>query len=434
MQIVPRRYNVDLLRDCKALDLWMDMCQYVRNSGLGPKLQNSDGVFSDYGWFATNQFLLEVIFHNRMKQYDCLTNDSSQASAIYVPFYAGLDVARHLWNTDSAVRDSSAFDLIKLLRRKPEWKRWWGRDHFFVAGRITWDFRRSANKKDPDWGTKFLYLPEAKNMTALVIESSPWNNNDFGIPYPTYFHPANDQDVFQWQDRMRRHDRKYLFSFAGAPRPDRPDSIRNQLINQCESSKKCMMVHCNNWKNKCHNPPELMKVFQDSVFCLQPPGDSYTRRSTFDSMLGGCIPVFFHPGSAYIQYLWHFPKNYTNFSVFIPLYDVRDGKVKIQSVLEKIPPQKVMEMREEVIRLIPSIVYADPRCRLETVEDAFDVTVKGVLERVKRIKGDMKKGRDDSFGYDERQAWKYRWLGKLVEHEWDPYFSGTFDTRNFTNF
>ncbi|KAL2898974.1 Xyloglucan galactosyltransferase MUR3, partial [Bienertia sinuspersici] len=434
VQTLPRRFNVDLLRDCKSLDQWMDMCQYVRNSGLGPDLPNVDRVFSKYGWYATNQFLLEVIFHNRMKQYDCLTNDSSIASAIFVPFYAGLDVARHLWNSNSEVRDSSGYALVRLLKRKTEWKKWWGRDHFFVAGRITWDFRRSANKNDPDWGTNFLYLPESKNMTGLVIESSPWNSNDFGIPYPTYFHPANDAEVFQWQNRVRKQRRENLFSFAGAPRPDRPDSIRNQLISQCENSEKCMLIHCNNWKNKCHKPAELMKMFQSSVFCLQPPGDSYTRRSTFDSILAGCIPVFFHPGSAYIQYLWHFPREFTKYSVFIPMYEVRNGNVSIQKVLENIPTQKVEKMREEIINLIPSIIYADPRCKLETLEDAFDVALKGVLERVRSIKDDMRKGRDDSFGYDERQAWKYRWLGKLEEHEWDPYFSGSFDSRNFTNF
>ena len=178
-----------------------------------------------------------------------------------------------------------------------------------------------------------------------------------------------------------------------------------------------------------------MKMFQNSIFCLQPPGDSYTRRSTFDSILAGCIPVFFHPGSAYIQYLWHFPKEFTKYSVFIPMYEVRDGKKNIQSVLENIPKQKIEKMREEIIKLIPKIIYGDPRCKLESYEDAFDVAVKGVVERVKMIKEDMKEGKDDSFGYDEKQAWKYRWVGNLQEqHEWDPYFSGSFDTRNFTNF
>ncbi|GMH05599.1 hypothetical protein Nepgr_007439 [Nepenthes gracilis] len=402
-----------------------------KNSGLGPPLPHSDGVFQDFGWFATNQFSLEVIFHSRLKHYDCLTNDSSQAAAIFIPFYAGLDVARHLWNTDAQVRDSSSFGLVKWLRRKPEWKRYWGRDHFFVAGRITWDFRRSENSKDPDWGTSFLYLPESRNMTALVIESSPWNNNDFGIPYPTYFHPSSDDQILQWQNRMRRQQRRYLFSFAGAPRPDRPDSIRNQIINQCQmAGGKCMLIQCNNSGNKCHKPAELMKMFQSSIFCLQPPGDSYTRRSAFDAILAGCIPVFFHPGSAYIQYLWHLPRDYTKYSVFISMYDVRDGKVSIERELQRIPEQRIWAMREEVIKLIPSIIYADPRCRLETVDDAFDLAVKGVLERVEKIKEDIREGRNSSFGYDEKAAWKYGWLGRLDEHEWDPYFSGTFQHQN----
>jgi hypothetical protein len=39
-------------------------------------------------------------------------------------------------------------------------------------------------------------------------------------------------------------------------------------------------------------------------------------------------------------------------------------------------------MREEVIKLVPRLVYADPRYKLETVKDAFDVAVDGVLERI----------------------------------------------------
>jgi xyloglucan galactosyltransferase MUR3 len=34
--------------------------------------------------------------------------------------------------------------------------------------------------------------------------------------------------------------------------------------------------------------------------------------------LAGCIPVFFHPGSAYVQYTCHLPKNYARYSVSIP--------------------------------------------------------------------------------------------------------------------
>ena len=419
---LPSRFNEDMLKNCQSLSAWTDMCLYLSNMGLGPRLSNSERAFSNTGWFGTNQFSLEVVFHNRMKQYDCLTNDSSLASAIFVPFYAGLDVARYLWY-GKELKDTASTDLSKWLAEQPEWKDMWGRNHFAVAGRISWDFRRQTNILS-QWGNGLMYLPTFKNMTLLTIESSPWHRNDFAVPYPTYFHPSNDNEVFQWQNRMRRQRRRFLFSFAGAPRPNLPDSIRNQIIDQCSASRrKCKLLECGLVGSKCHTPVNVMKMFQSSVFCLQPPGDSYTRRSVFDSILAGCIPVFFHPGSAYVQYLWHLPKNYTKYSVFIPGNSIKSGNASIEKILHRIPREEVVAMREEVIRLISKVIYANPKSRLETLEDAFDIAVKAVLERVETVRRDMREGRNSSFAFDEEMSWKYSLLGTdSAKHEWDPFF------------
>ncbi|XP_007016393.2 PREDICTED: probable xyloglucan galactosyltransferase GT14 [Theobroma cacao] len=419
---LPRKFNEDLLDNCRSLSFWTDMCECASNLGLGATLPSNEKLYSRTGWFATNQFLLEVIFHNRMKQYKCLTKDPSVASAIYVPYYAGLDVGRYLWDPDGFMRDYDAVNLVKWLAARPEWKKMWGRDHFLVAGRINWDFRRDP-KNESDWGNELLNFPESKNMTMLVIESSPWNNNDFAIPYPTYFHPSRDEDVFQWQNRMRRQKRRFLFSFAGARRPNLHESIRNEIIDQCLASRrKCRFLECDK-SQKCHKPVYLMKLFQSSVFCLQPPGDSYTRRSIFDSILAGCIPVFFHPGSAYVQYIWHFPKDYTKYSVLIPANDVKSGNANIERILQRIPREKRVAMREEVIRLIPKVIYADPSSRLGTIEDAFDLTIKGVLDRVETVRNQMRDGQQVNSEFDEQESWKYFTFGKLGVHEWDPFFS-----------
>jgi hypothetical protein len=125
-----------------------------------------------------------------------------------------------------------------------------------------------------------------------------------------------------------------------------------------------------------------MRLFRSSTFCLQPRGDSATRRSAFDAMVAGCVPVFFHPRSAYLQYKWHLPSDHTRYSVFIPEDGVRAGNVGIEETLRRIPPAAVRRMREELVRLVPRLVYADPRYRLETVKDAFDVAVEGVIEKV----------------------------------------------------
>ncbi|KAH7678109.1 Exostosin-like protein [Dioscorea alata] len=404
MHDLPPRFNSDMLTHCQTLSQWTDMCRFTSNSGLGPPLNNKPR------WYRTNQFSLDVIFHNRMKHYSCLTSNSSMASAIYVPFYAGLDVARYLWGSfNVSVRDSASLDLINWLKTKPEWTNMGGKDHFLVAGRITWDFRRLTDE-DKDWGNKLLLLPEVKNMSVLVIESSPWHSNDFGVPYPTYFHPCSEKEVVEWQERMRRVERKWLFAFVGAPRVNQMRSIRGKVLEQCGRSEKCALVRCagsgggdHQSDQYCHEPERVMEVFERSVFCLQPQGDSYTRRSAFDAMVAGCVPVFFHPGSAYVQYGWHLDGDYRKYSVFISEEDVRDEKVRIEEVLGGIQMEDVERMREEVIGMIPRLVYGDPRCEGIESKDAFDLAVEGVVNRVGRVR----RGIEDGGGV----------------HEWDHFFS-----------
>lgn len=216
MHDLPARFNDDLIKQCKLLDPWVDMCAYTANQGLGMEVGNPGKIVQARDWFYTHQFSLEPIFHARMKQYDCLTNDSYKAAAVFVPYYAGFDVARYLWaDFNASVLDSGARDLVNWLRERPEWKVMWGKDHFFIAGRVTWDFRRLGTT----WGNSLLVMPESQNMSALTIESSPWDKNDFAIPYPTDYHPSSDEEVAQWQSKMRKQRRGTLFSFAGAERP-----------------------------------------------------------------------------------------------------------------------------------------------------------------------------------------------------------------------
>jgi hypothetical protein len=386
---LPPRFNADMLAGCARTEgQWPDMCKQVSNAGLGEPLEldgESSGEAGDAltgasGWYATQQFALDAIFHGRMRRYACLTNDSSAAAAVFVPFYAGFEFALHHWGYDNATRDAASRDLARWLTRRPEWRRAGGRDHFLVAGRTAWDFQRD-NIGSPVWGTNLLLLAPAKNMTVLVVESSGLGN-DMAVPYPTYFHPRTDADVLDWQRRIRSADRPWLMSFVGAPRPDAPRSIRSEIIAQCGGSSACRQLGCTNGDSQCHAPADIMRLFQSSTFCLQPPGDSYTRRSAFDAMLAGCVPVFFHPASAYLQYRWHLPTDHARYSVFIPEDSVRSGNVSIEETLRRIPPAVVREMQEKVVRLVPRLVYADPRYTLDTVKDAFDVAVEGVVQKV----------------------------------------------------
>lgn len=325
-----------------------------------------------------------------MKQYDCLTENSSEATAIYVPYYAGIDIGRNLWGRRPvAVRDSMMKEVLHWVRTTPEWEARDGRDHFIVSGRTTWDSWR-ATEEDWDWGTKFMLLPETRNMTVLDVESNKWQSSEFAIPYPTYFHPSKEADIIAWQDKVQHVTRPYLFSFAGARRKNHSASgIRNLVIEQCIESPGCKLLDCGSHTEhkimKCQTPSKVMGLFMSSMFCVQPKGDTLTRRSLFDSMLAGCIPVFFLPGSAYEQYRWHLPRDYEKYSVYIPEDEVLKGAVNIQDVLLQYTVEQIKEMREELIKMIPTLVYNNPRYKVQGVRDAFDVTVDRVIQRTLQL-------------------------------------------------
>ena len=46
-----------------------------------------------------------------------------------------------------------------------------------------------------------------------------------------------------------------------------------------------------------------LRLKQHSVFCLEPPGAAACRKSMVDSLLSGCIPVFFLSADQYAN-LW----------------------------------------------------------------------------------------------------------------------------------
>lgn len=224
-------------------------------------------------------------------------------------------------------------------------------------------------------------MPAMKRVTRLVVERAPRDNNDVGVPYPTGFHPNSISDITNWQEFVRNSNRTSLFCFVGAARAGIKDDIRGALMGQCRNeSGTCRVVDCS--RAECANgKTSNLETFLDSDFCLQPKGDSYTRRSVFDCMLAGSVPVFFWFRTAYTQYQWFLPDEPESYSVFIEPRDVVNGR-SIRSILERYSKEDVRRMREKVIETIPRFVYAKPGEGLGSrSRDAFDISVKGVLNR-----------------------------------------------------
>ncbi|KAK7838278.1 xyloglucan galactosyltransferase xlt2 [Quercus suber] len=370
-----------------CLDPWSPRyCDAVLNGGFGRKAatQLAEVVPESLApaWYWTDQFMLEVIFHNRVLKHACRTLEPESATAFYIPFYAGLAVGRYLFtNHDNKARDSDCEMLLRWVQEQPFWKRSSGSDHFITLGRMVWDFRRSGEN---DWGSSFVYMEGMRNIQRLVIERSPWDPLDAGVPYPTGFHPRSDADVLEWQDYVSTHKRTSQFCFAGGTRGAFKNDFRGYLLSYCKNeSDSCRVVDCSG--TRCYNGASaILDMFLGSDFCLQPRGDTYTRRSVFDCIVAGSIPVFFWERTAYDQYEWFLPGEPTSYSVFIDNKAVKNGSVSIRNVLEKYSREEVSKMRERVINIIPQILYATPQEGLETIKDAFDVAIEGVLTRIKK--------------------------------------------------
>ncbi|CAK9211566.1 unnamed protein product [Sphagnum troendelagicum] len=377
---LPELFNTALFEDyCQGRTMWHTMCSALVNKGLGKPITAAAAVPRQL-WYQTDQFALEVIIHERMKLYKCVTKDRSLASAFYLPYYIGLDIARNLFTPHIQVRDKLSHQFVGWLLAQPEWRRRGGADHVFVLGRVVWDFYR----KEPtnEWGVPLLHDPELKNMTKLLIERDPYSPTAtmVGIPYPTSFHPETDEDVRAWQRVVRESNRDNLVSFAGAPRKaEFHGQLRGTLLKQCMNySRNCTLLDCS--KVSCPRYPQFVTgLFLRSVFCLQPPGDSPTRKGIFDCLIAGCIPVFFSNDSAYDQYVWHLPRNGRSYSVFISEDQVQKDRCNVMEIVAGISAKRVKAMQEAIVDIIPGLVYAKPGHRLVQFKDAFDVIIDHLL-------------------------------------------------------
>ncbi|XP_019156429.1 PREDICTED: probable xyloglucan galactosyltransferase GT19 [Ipomoea nil] len=391
---LPPRFNLDLISNCSQYPIFDDFCPYLPNHGLGQKTHSSS-----HSWYRTDPYMLELVFHRRMLEYPCLTSDPSLAAAVYLPYYAGLDSLRYLFGPEANSSFRHGLDLYDFIARVDSpsvWGRNLGHDHFLVMARPAWDFTQPVTNDPPVFGTSFLELPEFFNLTALTLEARAYPWQETAIPYPTSFHPPNLAFYESWVNRVKRSRRTAVMLFAGGGGISANPNIRRSIRLECDNAtnvningtgyqKVCDFVDCSNGICE-HDPIKFMKPMLQATFCLQPPGDTPTRRATFDGILAGCIPVFFDDLTAKKQYKWHLPvEKYPEFSVFIPKEEVVFNGLRIVDVLMSIPRTKVRRMREKVIEMIPRVMYRKhgSSLGLRNKKDAIDIAVEGTLERIK---------------------------------------------------
>jgi len=118
--------------------------------------------------------------------------------------------------------------------------------------------------------------------------------------------------------------------------------------------------------------PRLWTSMLNATFCMQPYGDSPTRKSTADSILLGCIPVLSDPEQAHV-WTWQVGWHWSNFSIMHP------SPVGLIERLQQVPAKEITRLRRGAALVAAHMAYMYDEGHADAVE-----TVLGGALRVAR--------------------------------------------------
>ena len=349
-------------------DVWPPQGATLHNkSAYSPDFRafNGAGVLLDekVGLFQTWQFSLYKNIISRMRTSRYRTRDPAKASAFIIPFDLG--VHSYIDHLNGFPRLASphgwmAQSLLKAASKNKEifWKHY-GHDHFVFLSITAYQM--------VGIGVKTFFMQICQNCTTVTIETSPTKTaikgrtrkHWYAVPYPSSFHWYDGIKVLPWE-RLENSKRDILSLFIGSLKTSQPNSnnLRRFLYKQCKDDADCR------WYKTAHscrgvlNATNTMMLFRRSIFCPAPTGDSITRKSVFDALVAGCIPVLFSKATIN-QYIWHFTEEeMKTIPIYIPMKQINEGHVNFMQVLRNISHHDIREKQKLIERLAPRLQYS----------------------------------------------------------------------------
>lgn len=379
-----------------------DQYAYLHNGGFGvssmldlDKTLHAHLHLTPEKYWTTDQTGLEIMMHKRLLNSCYRTTDPAAADLFYIPFYGALHVmghARSAYSSDSV--DTALHDFIQQF---PYWNASHGRDHVIMFSRPEVFALNNTGPPNGFLGPLHPSAPFLQNMLKLVLETNPWSTlpNVVSVPYPSAWHYVPTQSKLRgsgpelpWRPRTRRMTVAFIGGLhRGSMSGD--GTIRTLLAEQCEARQKtgCLMSGAKHLSSKVATETAL-STYLLSTFSMQPQGDSFTRKGVFDSLLAGCIPVYFHKLSFQNQYPWHITsEEFKRVSVFVPAAVVRQDGFNIVDHLKAIPEQQVHDMQAQVRRIAFRLQYSTAAGGAAR-PDAFEAVVRGLRKYAQQTRAD----------------------------------------------
>ena len=389
----------------------------VPPDGLGQplRMRGSNGVEVPSLWDA-EQYTIASLIHERALGYRCRTHDVATADLFFVPAFKS-----RLAGTQACKDGSDRRALVERLRLwlpNGSWPASWaspqapttleargGADHIFINPRNGMSYERSpyceltlgspslgaatylAMEQGPRNGSRWVY-PEGYCGKVCVaayqpqLLPEPWY---WSVPWTSTVHL--DLHAGRTPPWASTHSRPILVSahFATFHRPVLPKptlQLRTKLIAQCMDAG---LPHCSHSlpSTAASGRSDTARLYWDSTFCLQPGGDSISRKGMVDALLLGCIPVLFHEGQLH-QWPWHWGPWVRQATVFLNQSAVRHDDLDAVQYLARIPTAKVHAMQVAIRKHAHRVHYSavdtavlPSGLRGWTSPDAFEVILEG---------------------------------------------------------
>lgn len=294
-----------------------------------------------------NQFslLLRLIFRLKTSSRCTITTDPHKADIFMVPLFPKPKPARricngftiedlegHLTHFTAETAHKHFIVLQKGHRKYDNCGSWWKqptglfRKVIRIAYSLPWR-SKDAHEYGPPRANLRMLDTVARESGSFLNDSVAYPHL-YSVPYPASreLWGANASSA---EDEIS--ERPFLLHFGGGFHGVYGLELRKKIVSDCRKADKqqCLVQKIRKQTDVC----ALLRGKRQSKFCFEPGGDSPYRKSLYDSISLGCVPVLLSPYQLLVS-PWHLG-HFRNFStVFLDRDDFLTDNVNIFKFLE----------------------------------------------------------------------------------------------------
>ena len=356
------------------------------SDGIQPQLISTERAFGarlpTQGIFATEAFSFgEIIFNRLYRSTNCkITRDPEEADLFLVPTLLSFTRIGHFTRacTSAILAEKKIREVLMHLNPATEKK------HviFIVKGKAAVRLGASCNwmrgetlKRMQRYALSHSYV--GSPWTKWKEKSTPvLDGKIVSVPYSSSFHWTSEVgDNPPW---TRFENRSTLIHYIGKPHGLQA-KLRAKLYDDC---LRIGMPTCQAETEFDHEKSLLQK--QHAVFCLEPEGDSPYRKSLYDSIVSGCIPVLFSKDTD-LSSPFHWGSFHHEMRVLVSERSYLSGEITL-GALSDMPQEEIRAMQAIIAKNAQRLQYS-----LDDMpggDDAVEVLLKKAALRAQGVSFD----------------------------------------------